>query len=78
MRVPSQQEFLSTPAGVHARRELQAMVLNSSYRTDGSYDFPLGGGLTFEQRHLNYLVKHPYVSPVAYISNLKVMTKIKR
>lgn len=78
MRILSRQEFLSTPAGADAKRELQLMVKSSVYDTVGSYDLLTGRELTFVQRHINYLIKHPHVSPSAYISNLRIMTKIGR
>ncbi|HEX5744381.1 MAG TPA: hypothetical protein VFX84_02945 [Candidatus Saccharimonadales bacterium] len=78
MRVPSQQEFLRTPAGVHAQRELKHMVSSRSYDTDGSLDPQIGKGQTFVERHLNYLIKHPYVAPAAYLSNLRIMTRSRR
>lgn len=78
MRVPSQQEFLKTPAGAQAKRDLRHMVISQIYDTSGTYDPQKGRGQIFVQRHLEYLIKHPYVSTSAYLSNLRVMTKVKR
>ncbi len=78
MRVLSRQEFLKTSAGVHARRELRSMVISSHYDTGGSYDPNHGKGLTFMDRHLEYLMKHPYVRTEAYLSNLRIMTRAGR
>lgn len=78
MRILSQQEYLKTPAGIHAKRELQHLVNSSYYDTEGSHDPQVGSGLTFVERHLNYLMRHPYVSTAAYLSNLRVMTKTGR
>ncbi len=78
MRILSQQEFLKTPAGVDAQRELRLMVDSPSYDTKGSYASQTGMGLTFVERHLNYLMKHPYVTPAAYLANLRVMTRTSR
>ncbi len=78
MRILNRQEFLETSAGVHAKRELQHMVTSSSYDTGGSQDPLVGLTLTFVERHLNYLMRHPYVSTEAYLSNLRIMTKVKR
>lgn len=78
MQVLSRQEFLLTEKGALAKKELQHMVSSSVYRTHESYDASAGRKLAFLDRHLNYLIKHPYVSPVVYLSNLKVMTRIKR
>jgi hypothetical protein len=53
------------------------MVSSSAYDTGGLYNPKLGGGLQFVERHIAYLMKHPYVSPAAYLSNLRVMTRVK-
>jgi len=78
MRVPSRQEFLKDPVGIDAKRELQRMVSSLSYNTSGSCDPRVGKGLVFVERHLGYLIKHPYVSPQSYLTNLRVMTKVNR
>lgn len=78
MRILSPQEFLKTPAGADAQRQLRRLVSSSSYDTNGSYDPGAGRGLTFVERHLDYLMKHPHVSPTAYLSNLRIMTKTGR
>ncbi len=78
MRIISRQEYLKTPAGVDAKLELQHMVNSPAYDTSGSRDPQIGKELTFVERHLKYLIRHPYVSAAAYISNLRVMTKSGR
>lgn len=78
MRIVSQQEFLKTPAGVDAQRELRLMINSPAYDTTGALGPLTSDGLTFMERHLNYLVKHPYVAPSAYISNLRTMTRVGR
>lgn len=78
MRILSQQEFLRTPAGVDAQRELRLMVNSQSYDTNGSRNPEVGKGLTFVERHLNYMMKHPYVAPASYLANLRVMTRTSR
>ena len=78
MKLPTRQEFLNTPAGSDAKQELKAMVKNPTYDTSGSTSLRTNGGMSFVERHLDYLVRHPYLSPTTYISNLKIMIKTKR
>lgn len=78
MQALTRKEFLKTYAGAQAKGELQYMVKSSVYSTNGSYDATTGRNLAFIDRHINYLAKHPYLSPVVYIVNLKVMTKVRR
>ena len=77
MRVLTSEEFLKTDAGTHAVSELQRMLNSSVYSTQSSYDASADCPLAFIDRHINYLAKHPYVSPVVYITNLRVMTKLR-
>lgn len=54
------------------------MVNSSVYNTRVAYDAAAGRKLAFLDRHINYLVKHPHISPVVYLANLRVMTRAKR
>lgn len=78
MRIQNIEEFLKSPDGANAQKELKRIVASSSYNTSGSYNPGSGGGSVFIRRHLDYLLKHPQVSPDAYMSNLRIMTKINR
>lgn len=78
MRVVSRQEFLSSPVGIQAKRELQHMVNSSVYMTDEKHNPQIDHTSKFVERHISYLVKHPQVSPMAYLSNLRVMLKTSR
>lgn len=78
MRTVTRQEFLESPAGIQARRELQHMVNSSVYRTNERHNPQISHTSSFVERHLGYLIKHPQVSPMTYLSNLRVMLKIDR
>jgi len=78
MRVISRREFLKTPAGIQAKRELQHMVNSSEYSTSERHNPQISNTSKFVERHISYLVKHPQVSPMAYLSNLRVMLKTNR
>ena len=74
----TKKEFLLTEAGASAKVALHHMVQSPAYNTDPAYDISLERSVLFIDRHINYLVKHPYINPVSYISNLKIMTKASR
>ena len=78
MQIVTRKQFLETEAGALAKKELQLMVKSTTYNTHESYDVSVGRTLAFIDRHLNYLLKHPYVNPATYLSNLRVMTKLGR
>ena len=78
MQILTREEFLQTDAGALAKAELQRMASSTDYGTATTYDAMAGRRLSFVNRHLNYLVKHPQVNAKAYLSNLRIMTKSKR
>jgi hypothetical protein len=78
MRAINRLEFLKSPVGVQAKRELQHMVNSSEYQTSERHNPQISHSSKFVERHISYLIKHPLVSPAAYLSNLRVMTKINR
>lgn len=61
---------------IEARQSLQQMVDSPAYDTDSKYysdDMP-----GFVERHLQYLSTHSVKNLDGYISNLKLMTKVKQ
>lgn len=78
MQVITREEYLETVAGTEARKELQDMVNSVVYDTHDVYSATAGERQTFVERHLDYLAKHPATNLTVYVSNLRVMTKIKR
>jgi hypothetical protein len=78
MQAQTRKQFLETEAGVSAKLELQRMSKSASYNTPVAYDVSVGRELTFIDRHIDYLTKHPYVKPATYLANLRVMTKAAR
>jgi len=78
MSVLTRAEFLDSEAGTRAKTELQHMVNSSVFETRDSYDPTIGSKQSFLDRHINYLVKHPYINPAAYLSNLRIMTRKTR
>lgn len=61
--------------------ELQAMVEDEKYRTVPGYTiddttYP-DNAIPFIEEHLAYLRKHPKLDPAHYLSNLRLMLKIR-
>jgi hypothetical protein len=78
MRALTRREFLRSPAGIQAKRDLQHMVNSSVYKTDQRHNLQISRTSKFVERHITYLVEHPQVSPAAYLSNLRIMLKAGR
>lgn len=71
-----QKRFFASEQCTAARKALQRMVDNPQYNTDSSY-YKVSR-LQFVDRHLHYLSMNPAVGLEGYISNLKLMTSLKR
>lgn len=68
--------YMQEPA---IRQELQAMYEDDNYRTLPGYsvdaDKYANHVVPFVSSHLDYLKRHPYVDPLHYLSNLRLMLK---
>ena len=74
--------FDDSQEGILARNELTAMAVSDNYTTKSSYAantllYP-NNVMSFVDKHMSYLRDHSTVDPRQYVSNLKLMTKIKR
>ena len=47
------------------------------YNTKSIYSTKEKGGVSFVEKHLNYMSQYPALNCQQYVSNLKLMTKIK-
>ena len=72
-----QQDFLKSPAGLAAQIELKQMASSPDYNTRSIFSSRIIDGMPFAERHMQYLCEHPKLNPRHYISNLRLMTKIK-
>ena len=68
---PAQKRFYASEECASAREALQRMVDSSQYATDSSR------AADFVERHMHYLSTHPTTTLAGYISNLKLMTRIR-
>lgn len=73
--------FLETAEGVEIEQALKRMALDSAYMTESSYSanstlYP-DNLISFVDKHLNYLRTHPAIDPRHYVSNLRLMTRLR-
>lgn len=73
--------FYESEAGIQAKHDLQAMAADKKYHTVSTYNsnselYP-DNKISFVEKHMHYLRTHPNTDPQLYISNLRLMTKIK-
>ena len=71
----AQSRFYASEQCLTARMALQQLVNSPQYNTDSSY-FD-GYALGFVDRHLYYLSTHPSTLVDGYISNLRLMTRVR-
>jgi hypothetical protein len=71
----AQKRFYTSELCKEARERLQDLVNSSEHDTDSTY---YKEALAFVDRHLQYISLHPKVNLDGYISNLKLMTSVKR
>jgi len=76
------ENFYESETGAEVKLTLQQMTQNSSYDTKSSYHanaelYP-DNLITFVEKHMNYLNTHPSLNPNHYVSNLRLVTRIRR
>jgi hypothetical protein len=61
---------------------LHSMELDSTYKTDSGYssneDLYPDNNIPFIEKHVHYLREHRNVNPEQYLSNLRLMTRIRQ
>lgn len=72
------QEFLKSEAGLAAYGELMKMLEDENYKTVSSFSPSAEDGkLLFIDKHMNYLCTHLSVNANQYLSNLRLITKVR-
>jgi len=71
----AQSRFYASEQCLVARMALQQLMDSPQYNTDS--DHFSGHALGFVDRHLHYLSTHPSTLVNGYISNLKLMTRVR-
>lgn len=77
----NKQEFFATEEGIHFIQSLKAMVADRTYKTDPTYSanstlYP-NNLIPFVDKHKFYLSDHPSTNPGQYLSNLRIVTRIR-
>lgn len=74
-------DFLTSEEGIWAAQVLNAMVLDDAYKTDPSFcadtDTYPDNLISFPDKHMRYLQNHANTNVEHYVSNLKIMTKLR-
>jgi hypothetical protein len=73
----STQKYLSSEEARLALEELEMMEKSPEYKTESSYSPSSEERLSFVDKHVKYLSTHQSLDYRHYLSNLKLMTKIK-
>ena len=73
--------FYDSQEAKDIRVTLQSMVENATYNTPASYTadsfkYP-DSQMPFADKHINYLYAHPNLDVNMYLSNLRLMTRIR-
>ena len=74
-------DFFTSEDGIVALQKLKDMVGDSAYTTKPSYGadkvlYP-DNLVPFVDKHMSYLRDHPKTDPMLYISNLRLMTRVR-
>lgn len=73
--------FLETQEGAEAKQLLEAMTTDPLYNTESSYSANViahpDNTMSFVDKHMEYMRNHPALSPKHYISNLRLMTRVR-
>lgn len=75
------EDFFTTEEGIKFLKALHEMSLDTTYITEEGYSsnserYP-GNRISFVNKHMDYLVKHPTTNPAHYLSNLRLMTRVR-
>lgn len=73
--------FFESEEGVRIKELLHLMSTDTKYNTRSSYiasgvDYP-DNMIPFVDKHMNYLNTHPSLDPTQYLSNLRLMMRIR-
>lgn len=73
--------FFESTEGLEIKNTLMQMALDQAYNTESSYSansetYP-DNLIPFVAKHMSYLNAHPSTDPQHYISNLRLMTRVR-
>ena len=73
----SAQRFLNSPEAQEIRETLEDMMNNPEFNTKSMYSPSAGGDVLFVDKHLEYLSQHATLNVNHYLSNLRLMTRVR-
>lgn len=73
--------FYDSEVGAMIKQALIQMASDTAFNTESTYSanaevYP-DNLIPFVDKHMNYLCAHPAVDPQYYVSNLRLMTRLK-
>ncbi len=73
--------FPESEEGIKTKQQLVMMVTDGTYATVSSYNsnaqlYP-DNDISFVDKHMRYLSEHQNVNPQQYLSNLRLMTRVR-
>lgn len=82
MAVKKRTDFYTSEEGIKTRALLVALAADKAFNTETSYTtnaekYP-DHVMPFVDKHMNYLLTHPGVESHNYLSNLRIMTRIRQ
>lgn len=73
--------FYESEEGAEIKKILMGMTEDVAFNTDSSYSADTAryadNRISFVDKHMRYLSAHPMINPRQYISNLRLMTRLK-
>lgn len=73
----SAQKFLKSIEAKVIRNTLRDMMESKEFNTTSTYSPSSDGPLSFEDKHMLYLSQHTAMNPEHYLSNLRLITRIR-
>ena len=73
----SAQRFLDSEEAVEIRETLQEMMADPEFNTKSMYSSTAGGDVLFVDKHMDYLSQHTGLNVNHYLSNLRLMTRVR-
>ena len=73
----SAQKFLKSAEADEIRTVLRGMMKSREFNTTSTYSPSSEGPLSFEDKHMLYLSQHTSTNPQHYLSNLRLITRIR-
>ena len=73
----SAQRFLDSKEALLIRDTLMNMMTDPEFNTRSMYSPAAGGDVLFVDKHMEYLSQHTTLNVQHYLSNLRLMTRIR-